>query len=112
MKLVVPDETKSIAQGAIEPWSKPHYRSHLGRSEARRAPPRHPDDRALGRSSPKRNGASRSRATAPVYAGIRGFFSTLEKKKYKVHVRVFLSRYRGYRAVRGLRRDAPPAGGP
>src|SRR4029077_7544759 len=30
------------------------------------------------------------------YGGIRGFFRWLERKKYKVHVRVFLSRYRGY----------------
>ena len=30
------------------------------------------------------------------YRGIRGFFEKLERKKYKVHVRVFLSRYRGY----------------
>ena len=30
------------------------------------------------------------------YEGVRGFFRWLEKKKYKVHVRVFLSRYRGY----------------
>ena len=32
------------------------------------------------------------------YEGIRGFFRWLERKKYKVHVRVFLSRYRGYLA--------------
>src|SRR5690606_16215550 len=30
------------------------------------------------------------------YDGIKGFFRWLERKKYKVHVRVFLSRYRGY----------------
>ena len=30
------------------------------------------------------------------YKGIRGFFRWLDRKKYKVHVRVFLSRYRGY----------------
>ena len=30
------------------------------------------------------------------YDGVRGFFRWLERKKYKVHVRVFLSRYRGY----------------
>ena len=29
MSLVVPDPSKSIQQNAIEPWSKPHYRSHL-----------------------------------------------------------------------------------
>ncbi|HYJ47248.1 MAG TPA: excinuclease ABC subunit UvrA, partial [Pyrinomonadaceae bacterium] len=30
------------------------------------------------------------------FSGVRGFFLHLEKKKYKLHVRVFLSRYRGY----------------
>src|SRR5262245_40525108 len=35
MALVVPDPTKSIAQGAIEPWSKPHYRTQL--AELKRA---------------------------------------------------------------------------
>jgi excinuclease ABC subunit A len=30
------------------------------------------------------------------WAGIRGFFAELERKKYKLHVRVFLSKYRGY----------------
>src|SRR5712692_6282879 len=30
------------------------------------------------------------------FFGVRGFFSYLERKKYKLHVRVFLSRYRGY----------------
>jgi excinuclease ABC subunit A len=30
------------------------------------------------------------------FLGIRGFFNHLERKKYKLHVRVFLSRYRGY----------------
>src|SRR5207245_3375538 len=30
------------------------------------------------------------------YPGVKGFFDWLERKKYKLHVRVFLSRYRGY----------------
>jgi len=30
------------------------------------------------------------------YHGINGFFKWLERKKYRLHVRVFLSRYRGY----------------
>ena len=30
------------------------------------------------------------------YGGVKGFFDWLERKKYKLHVRVFLSRYRGY----------------
>src|SRR6185436_14261345 len=35
MDLVVPDASKSIAQGAIEPWAKPHYRSQF--AELKRA---------------------------------------------------------------------------
>ena len=35
MDLVVPDRSKSIAQNAIEPWSKPHYRAQL--AELKRA---------------------------------------------------------------------------
>ena len=94
MALVVPDASKSIQQNAIEPWSKPHYRSQL--TDLKRA--------ARGRvrldvpwadlSDDERrfvidgDGAS--------FDGVKGFFRWLERKKYKVHVRVFLSRYRGY----------------
>ena len=35
MALVVPDPSKSISQNAIEPWSKPHYRTQL--TELKRA---------------------------------------------------------------------------
>ncbi len=35
MDLVVPDPKKSIQQGAIEPWTKPHYRAQL--AELKRA---------------------------------------------------------------------------
>ena len=36
------------------------------------------------------------------FSGIRGFFAALDRKKYKLHVRVFLSKYRGYATVPGL----------
>jgi excinuclease ABC subunit A len=95
LDLVVPDPTKSIAQNAIEPWSKPHYRANLGdlKKAARKAGVR-VDVPWQGLTDEERrfvidgDGAD--------YAGIRGFFDWLERKKYKVHVRVFLSRYRGY----------------
>ena len=38
----------------------------------------------------------RRRARGRLYDFIRRFFDHLETKKYKLHVRVFLSRYRGY----------------
>jgi excinuclease ABC subunit A len=94
MGLVVPDPSKSIQQNAIEPWSKPHYRAQL--TELKRA--------ARGRvrldvpwvdltDDEKRFAIDGDGAS---FEGVKGFFRWLERKKYKVHVRVFLSRYRGY----------------
>jgi len=34
--------------------------------------------------------------TARGFLGVHGFFAYLERKKYKLHVRVMLSKYRGY----------------
>ena len=110
MHLVVPDETKSIAQGAVEPWTKPHYRSHL--ADLKRAARR----RDIRTTVPWSELSDEERrfvieGDGAGYGGIRGFFAALEQKKYKVHVRVFLSRYRGYRACADcggtrLRREA------
>ncbi len=110
MDLVVPDAAKSIDTGAIEPWTKPHYRSCL--AELKRVAKSAgvsldvswsdlPDDQR--RFVIEGGGGD--------YDGIQGFFRRLERKKYKVHVRVFLSRYRGYLTCRDcggtrLRREA------
>ena len=94
MDLVVPDPSKSIQQGAIEPWSKPHYRTQL--AELKRAA-----KKAKIRLDVPWSDLSDAEKTFVVegsedFDGVRGFFRWLERKKYKVHVRVFLSRYRGY----------------
>ena len=110
LELVVPDQQKSINQGAIEPWTKPHYRSHL--AELKRAaksglvrldvPWRDltPEEVSFVMDGAHSTGSGPARAKAKAdgvdFEGVRGFFRWLERKKYKVHVRVFLSRYRGY----------------
>jgi excinuclease ABC subunit A len=94
MDLVVPDPAKSIQQNAIEPWSKPHYRTHL--ADLKRAARGHV---RLDVPWSKLTDAERRfvvEGDGGSYEGVRGFFRWLERKKYKVHVRVFLSRYRGY----------------
>ncbi|MEO6212988.1 MAG: excinuclease ABC subunit A, partial [Vicinamibacterales bacterium] len=95
LALVVPDPSKSIQQNAIEPWSKPHYRAQL--VELKRSA------KAGGvRLDVPWNTLTDDEKHFVVegdggaYEGIKGFFRWLERKKYKVHVRVFLSRYRGY----------------
>jgi len=94
MDLVVPDPTKTIAENAIEPWSKPHYRAQL--AELKRAAKK--GGARLDVPWEDLTDAERQFVIegSGDFDGIRGFFRWLEKKKYKVHVRVFLSRYRGY----------------
>jgi excinuclease ABC subunit A len=94
MNLVVPDPGKTLSGGAIEPWTKPHYRSCL--AQLKRAA----RDAGLRLDVPWRDLSDEERRFVVEgggdYEGIQGFFRRLERKKYKVHVRVFLSRYRGY----------------
>jgi excinuclease ABC subunit A len=96
MALVVPDPSLSINQGAIEPWSKPHYRAQLAelKRAARKAGIRL-DVPWTDLSDDERRFVVEGDGE---FEGVRGFFRWLERKKYKVHVRVFLSRYRGYLA--------------
>ena len=95
MDLVVPDPLKTLNQNAVEPWSKPHYRTYLAelKRSARKA--------GVSLDTPWRDLTDQERrfvleGDGGEFEGVRGFFQWLERKKYKVHVRVFLSRYRGY----------------
>jgi len=92
--LVIPDKSRSLGDGAIDPWTKPKYRPlfhELKRFARMKNIPLdvawselHRDDQQLVLDGEGR------------FPGVRGFFAYLERKKYKLHVRVFLSRYRGY----------------
>jgi excinuclease ABC subunit A len=88
LDLVIPDKSKSINQGAIEPWTKPRYRAYLNefKKTAR--------SRSVRLDVPFRDLPPQDRGH--VLNAVREFFEYLETKKYKLHVRVFLSRYRGY----------------
>ena len=96
LNLVVPDPGKSIEEGAIEPWTKPRYKGLFQdlKSWAR--------ERGIPTNVPWRQlGVEQKRLVLEGdpendYEGVKGFFQWLERKKYKLHVRVFLSRYRGY----------------
>jgi len=95
MNLVVPDPSRSVQQDAIEPWSKPHYRKKL--ADLKRAA----RVQKVRLDVPWEEMSDQDRqfiieGDGEGYDGIREFFRRLERKKYKVHIRVFLSRYRGY----------------
>jgi excinuclease ABC subunit A len=86
--LIVPDPSLTVEEGAVDPWTKPQYSWYYEES-----------------LKPKARGKVRLNVA---YCDLREdekeflrghifrFFREVEKKKYKVHVRVFMSRYRAY----------------
>src|ERR1700692_4688883 len=94
LDLVIPDKIKTLAEGAIEPWTKPKYRplfTDLKRYAKQAGIPL--DVPWADLEDEHRNLVLNGEGK---FLGVRGFFAYLERKKYKLHVRVFLSRYRGY----------------
>jgi len=94
LDLVIPDKIKTLAEGAIEPWTKPKYRplfTELKRYAKQAGIPL--DVPWADLEDEHRNLVLSGEGK---FLGVRGFFNHLERKKYKLHVRVFLSRYRGY----------------
>ena len=94
LNLVIPNPGLSLKEGAIEPWTKPQHEWAMNelkqfcRSEK------------ISMTVPFMQ-LSREDQHAVIegrgdWAGVRGFFEWMETKKYKLHVRVFLSKYRGY----------------
>jgi len=94
LDLVIPDKTKSLGEDAVDPWNKPKYRPVFTEMKRFAKQSGVPLDVPWGELEPEQqelilNGEGD-------FLGVRGFFQYLERKKYKLHVRVFLSRYRGY----------------
>jgi excinuclease ABC subunit A len=94
LNLVIPDVTKTLNEGAIEPWTKPKYRAF--QSELRKFARQAEIPLDLPWADLDEEQQRRVIEGEDKFPGIQGFFAMLERKKYKLHVRVFLSRYRGY----------------
>src|SRR4029077_3812124 len=94
LDLVIPDKSRTLNEGAIEPWTKPKYRplsTELKRFAKQADIPLDVPWTDLDPEHQRMVIEGEGR-----FPGVRGFFNHLERKKYKLHVRVFLSRYRGY----------------
>jgi excinuclease ABC subunit A len=92
--LVIPNTTKSLRDGAVQPWTTPKHSKHQ-------------------RDMLKAAGTAGVRVSVPYreltdeekqfvwngskgFLGIRGFFDMVESKNYKMHYRILMARYRGY----------------
>ena len=91
-ELVIPDQTKSLAEGAVEPWSKPS--SAWWQKQMILAMKRHGVDVETPFKSLPQDQQRLLWEGDKSFDGINDFFEYLEGKRYKLHVRVFLSRYR------------------
>jgi excinuclease ABC subunit A len=95
MDLIIPDRSVSLADGAIKPWGgkvgqRFEYQDLSGFCKKAGISLDVPFNRL--EESQQRSIIDGTED----YYGIRGFFEWLESKTYKMHVRVFLSRYRSY----------------
>ena len=94
LSLVIPDPGLTLQDGAIDPWNRPKYRPWFGELKKRAA------ELGVPLNVPWRDMPEAARETVlrgkDGFAGVMGFFAQMERKKYKLHVRVMLSKYRGY----------------
>ena len=94
LDLVIPNPGLSLKEGAIEPWTKPQHEwamSELKQFCRSEKIPMNVPFVQLSRADQDAIIEGRGE-----WSGVRGFFEWMETKKYKLHVRVFLSKYRGY----------------
>ncbi len=92
--LIIPDRAKSLDDGAIHPWTTTKYRAHQGEMKRAAKAAGIPTNVPWFELEPAQQRLIEDGNEA--FPGIRGFFAALDRKKYKLHVRVFLSKYRGY----------------
>ncbi len=94
LNLVIPDKGLSLNDGAIDPWNRPKYRSWFTEMKKQAGTLGIPMD------VPWREMSEAAREIVlrgkGAFEGVHGFFAQMERKKYKLHVRVMLSKYRGY----------------
>nr|MBI4870868.1 excinuclease ABC subunit A [Candidatus Riflebacteria bacterium] len=94
LDLIIPDQSLSLEEGAIKPWTTDSTESERGELAAHCRRRRIRMDVPYGRLPAD---ARRSIVDGDEkFFGIRGWFAWLETRTYKMHVRVFLSRYRRY----------------
>ena len=102
--LVIPDERLTLREGAIKPFRTktylPYQRYLLEQAERAGVP----DDvpwRDLRPEERKWVIEGDGRRRDGRWFGVRGYFAWLERKSYRMHIRVLLSRYRGYLPCEG-----------
>ena len=96
MDRIVPNTDKSLRDGAIAPWNTPAYAHELEELLALAKDYDLPVDVPFRELTPEHLRIIREGVPERDFGGLNGFFNWLERRKYKMHLRVFLSRWRSY----------------
>jgi excinuclease ABC subunit A len=96
--LVVPDPNKSLREGAIAPWNSPAYAHEQQELLALAGDYGLPVDSPFHELTAEQRQLIVEGVPERKFGGLKGFFAWLERRKYKMHIRVFLSRWRSYRS--------------
>jgi excinuclease ABC subunit A len=97
--LVIPDENKSLAEGAIKPIQTPSYyevQDELIKFAKKRKVPVNKPWKQLSKKHQRWVIEGEGDWDEGVWFGVQRFFNWLESKSYKMHIRVLLSKYRSY----------------
>ncbi len=92
--LVVPNPNKTLAQGAVQPWTTPKHSKHLRDLERIAATVGVPLNVPYRQLTKEQKDVVWNGAKG--FKGVRGFFKMVEEKNYKMHYRILAARYRGY----------------
>ncbi|HMP79215.1 MAG TPA: excinuclease ABC subunit UvrA [Pirellulaceae bacterium] len=104
---IVPDPSRSIRQGAIAPWNSPGFRRELEALIKVSHDHNIPLDEPFSALTSDAMRIIWDGVPDHQFSGLHGFFQWLERRKYKLHLRVFASRWRSFRtcdACHGKRR--------
>lgn len=103
---LVPNPELSLREGAIVAWNAPSYRHELDELLALAGDFKLPVDKPYRQLTAKQRQLVWEGVPEREFGGINGFLRWLERRKYKLHLRVFLARWKSYRqcpACRGQR---------
>lgn len=97
--LVIPDQSKTLREGAVKPWQSPSYHEcqlDMEKAARKRKIPLDTPWRDLSKKQQQWVLEGEGDWDDGVWYGVRRFFNWLEGRAYKMHIRVLLSRYRAY----------------
>jgi excinuclease ABC subunit A len=103
--LIVPDESKSLREGAVKPWQTPSFKecqTDIAKYAKLRGIPFDTPWKELSEAHRRwvlegeDDWVSWKKSWPGTWYGVRRFFAWLETKAYKMHIRVLLSKYRAY----------------